>query len=55
MDSKHIKVDKNQQIAKDITPICLLVCYFFVFCIFLTIALCPVPPGFARTAHIYKN
>ena len=48
MDSKYVKVDKNQQIEKILKNIA-----SFVFCMFLTKALCPVLPHFARAPHIY--
>ena len=45
MDSKHIKVDKNQQIEKNVT-------HHLVFCMFLTMAFCPVLPAFAMAFHM---
>ena len=52
MDSKHIKVDRNQQIKiqnieKQNHP-CL------VFRMFTTMALCPVPPSFVMVAQTYE-
>ena len=48
MDSKHTKVDKNQQMEK------LQKCHLHSgFCMLLTMALCQVPLGFAVTPHIY--
>ena len=47
MDIKHITVDKNQQIKK-ISP-------NLDFCMFLAKAVCPVPPSFAMTLHIFQN
>ena len=46
--SKHIKVDKNQQIEtlKKYHP-------YSCFCMFLTLVLCLVLPCFAMPSHIY--
>ena len=43
MDRKNIKVDKNQQIEK--------ISHHSVVCMFLTMAICPVPPSIARAPH----
>ena len=62
MDSKHIRVDKIQQIEKTKTktktkqkkkhPIRFF--FFFFFCMFLTMAFRPVPPGYAMASHILQ-
>ena len=41
MESKYVKIDKNLKISPP-----------FGIYLFLTVALCPVSPGFAVTPHI---